>query len=178
MHRSLVTLVISALLGIGCSAAHEPRDVATGIYDLRVRGEVDACSPSRATGEMGLVGIVSGSGVVNVGVPDVTSLAMSRVSLAATAGFHSEAITAIEGCDGASVRRAWTLLETTSSGFGLAMTEEWTGLAGCDAARDRMPAAPESDCRAERVLDYSLMETCEAPCAVRVSAGVVGCSCE
>lgn len=175
--QRLVTLLVLALLGIGCAAAHEPREVATGIYDLRAHGELDACSPSRTTGEMGLVGIVGSAGVVNVGVPDVVSHALSRVSLAATAGFHAEAITTIDGCAGATVRRAWTLLDTTTIGFSLELREEWTGLAGCAAARERMPAAPERDCRAERVLEYRLMEACAAPCELRVAGEALECAC-
>ena len=178
MHRSLVTLLVLAGMLFGCSSAHEPRAVATGIYDLTARGDVDACSPSRETGAMGLVGIVSNAGVVNVGVPDVGSDALARVSLAATTGFHAESVLAIEGCEGARVRRAWTILDTSAGGFAMQLSEEWTGVAACAAVRDLMPEAPDSDCRADRVLEYRLMETCEAPCQVRVVAGGAACACD
>lgn len=177
MHRSIGTLLVLSAL-FGCSSAHEPREVASGIYDLTARGDVDACSPSREIGAMGLVGIVSTGGVVNVGVPDVASDALARVSLAATSGFHIESELAIEGCAGARVRRAWTILETSRAGFQMATSEEWTGVAGCAGVRDLMPEAPESDCRADRVLDYRLMEACAAPCEIRLVSGAASCACE
>lgn len=177
MHRSLFTLLVLATL-VGCSSAHEARDVASGVYELTARGDADACSPSRATGGMGLVGIVSTAGVVNVGVPDVQSHSLARVSLAATAGFHAESVLALEGCERGEVRRAWTILETSSLGFSMQLSEEWTGVAECAGVRELMPAAPESDCRAERVLEYRLMEACEAPCQVRIVESGAACVCD
>lgn len=183
MHRSLFTLlVLAATLAlpvlVGCSSAHEARAVSSGIYELTARGDADACSPSRATGAMGLVGIVSTAGVVNVGVPDVASHTLARVSLAPSRGFHAESVLPLAGCEGGEVRRAWTILDTSSTGFSMQLSEEWTGVAGCAGVRALMPAAPEADCRADRVLEYRLMEACEAPCEVRIVEGGAACFCD
>ena len=56
--------------------------------------------------------------------------------------------------------------------------EEWVGVAECAGVRSLMPAAPERDCRAERVLEYRLMEPCEAPCEVRIAPDGAACACE
>ena len=40
MHRSLVTLLVLAGMLFGCSSAHEPRAVATGIYLVDVRPKI------------------------------------------------------------------------------------------------------------------------------------------
>lgn len=177
MRQTLAALLVASL-GIGCSAAHEPREVGSGIYDLTVRGELDRCSPTRSTGAMGLVGIVSERGLVNVAVPDGAAGSLARVSLAATDGFHTDAAIELPGCDDASVRRSWTILDTSSEGFQLELTEEWIGLERCDAARELLPAAPLTDCRSARVLDYRLMEPCGAPCEVHLVAGGAACACD
>lgn len=176
--RKLPALVIVTALAVGCSAAHEPLEVGSGIYDLTVRGEVDRCSPARATGAMGRVGVVSASGLVNLAAPETSSVSLGRVSLSARDGFHTEAEIAIPGCEGATLRRAWTIVDSRGGDFAVALTEEWSGVGGCAAAREAMPGAPDADCRADRLLDYRLMEPCAAPCAVHIGAGDAICACD
>lgn len=176
--RTTLAALVTTIVALGCSAAHEPRVVGSGIYDLTVRGDVDRCMPARSTGAMGLVGIVSERGVVNVAVPDGASGALARVSLAARDGFHTETAIDIAGCEGASVRRGWTILDTSRDAFQLALTEEWSGIDGCATASELVPSAPERDCRADRVLEYRLMEPCAAPCEVHLIAGVAACACD
>ncbi len=175
--RTTSLALFAVMLGLGCSAAHEAREVGSGIYDLTARGDADRCTPTRTTGAMGLVGVVSERGLVNLAVPDGAEGTLARVSLAASESFHTEITSELPGCEGTSLRRSWTILDTTSTGFQLQLTEEWIGIDACDAARELMPAAPEHDCRADRVLEYRLMETCAAPCEVHVIAGAPSCSC-
>lgn len=175
--RTSMLVLVAAMLGVGCAAAHEPLDVGSGIYDLSVRREDDRCTPTRSTPSMGPVGIVSARGLVNVAVPGLDG-DLARVSLAASEGFHADRVVEFAGCPGASLRRSWTILDGTSNGFELQLSEEWTGIAGCASARDYAVVVPESDCHADRVFEYRLMETCAAPCEVRVTAGDAICACD
>jgi hypothetical protein len=176
--RTIPAALFVASLAIGCSAAHEPRAVGSGIYDLTVRGDLDRCSPTRSTGAMGLVGIVAERGLVNVAVPDGAAGSLARVSLAASDDFHTETSIDVAGCEGASVRRSWTMLDASREGFQLELTEEWTGLERCERSAELAAAAPLTDCRSERVLDYHLMETCAAPCEVHLTATAATCACD
>jgi hypothetical protein len=163
--------VVSSLSWLGCSAAHAPTEVSSGIYELSVTSERDACSPARSTGVMGRVAVVSSDDVLNIGLPDG-----ARVSLAQANGFHGVHVVPIASCEGASLRRAWTVVGSRGAGFSLAYTEEWLGMAGC--ASPSMPEAPDFDCRADLVLDYVRMEACEAPCDLRLAATGPTCACE
>jgi hypothetical protein len=169
--------LVAVILGVGCAASHEPLDVGSGIYDLRVRHEDDRCTPTRRTPPMGAVGIVSERGLVNIAVPGLEGH-LSRVSLSASEGFHSDSFVEFPDCAGASLRRSWTILDGTTNGFELQLSEEWTGIAGCAAAREYAPVVPEGDCRADRVFEYRLMEACASPCEVRVVDGNAFCSCD
>lgn len=175
--RTSILVLMAAMFGVGCAARHEPLDVGSGIYDLSVRREDDRCSPTRSTSSMGPVGIVSTRGLVNVAVPGLDG-DLARVSLAASEGFHADRVIEFAGCPGASLRRSWTILDGTSSGFELQLSEEWTGIAGCTSAREYTPVVPQHDCRADRVFEYRLMETCAAPCELQVTADDAICACD
>ncbi len=175
--RTSMLVLMAAILGVGCAAAHEPLDVGSGIYELSVRREDDRCSPTRNTPSMGPVGIVSERGLVNIAVPGLEG-PLARVSLAASDGFHTDSVIEFADCAGGSLRRSWTILDGTPNGFELELSEEWTGIVGCAAAREYAPIVPEDDCRAERVFEYRLMEPCASPCEVRVTAGNTVCACD
>lgn len=163
--------VVSSLLTLSaCSSTHGATEVGSGIYELTVSTERDACTPSRNTGVMGQVAVVSSDDVLNIGLADG-----ARVSLEQAAGFHGAYDVPIASCDGASLHREWTILGSTPGGFTLAYQEEWIGIAGCTGIA--MPEAPDHDCRADLVLDYQRMEACEAPCELRLAATGPTCSC-
>jgi hypothetical protein len=162
---------------VACSSAHEPTTVSSGIYDLVVVGEADACSPARETGSMGLVGIVSDLGVLNVAVPDGTG-ELARVSLLESQAFHAELSLDIPDCAGGKLRRGWTVVGSSRDAFSVAYTEEWSGIEGCTSFRTAMPHAPAADCMAQRMLEYQLAESCAAPCEVRETAAGAVCACE
>ena len=171
--RGVVALGVlpSVLLALGgCSAVHEPTEVASGIYELSVSTERDACTPARETGLMGRVAVVSSDDVLNIGLPDG-----ARVSLSQATGFHGTHEVPIATCPGASLRREWTVLDSTHGGFALEYSEEWLGIGGC--ATVAMPEAPDHDCRADLVLDYAVAESCEAPCELRLAATGPVCAC-
>lgn len=170
--QALVTSLVATfgVLAVGCSTTHSATEVSSGIYDLTVAREADACSPSRRTGSAGVVGVVASADVVNVGTLDG-----ARVSLSQANGFHNVFEGALDGCPDARVRREWTILGSTPDGFTMAYAESWSGLGACPAiATD---SAPERDCRADLVLDYRQMAACEAPCEVRLGASGPSCAC-
>ena len=178
---SLSCSILLAMLGLSaCAGAHEPTNVGTGIYELTVHGELDACSPMRATGSMGRVGVVSSGGVLNLGVPnDALIGADARVSLAQSDGWSDAVEESLRSCTEATLRREWSVVRGDGDSFELVYAEEWRGLDTCGAAmRSIMPAAPATDCRAELVLDYHRVQRCEAPCEVRIDAGGASCACE
>ena len=163
--------VVSSLLTLcGCSATHAATEVSSGIYELTVSTERDACSPARSTGAMGQVAVVSSDDVLNIGLADG-----ARVSLDQASGFHGAYDVSIATCADASLHREWTVLDASSGGFSIAYREEWIGIGGC--AGLAMPEAPDRDCRADLVLDYARMEACEAPCELRLAATGPTCSC-
>lgn len=179
MQRLALALGLGLVLTtFGCAAAHEANDVGSGIYELMVRNEGDACAPSRVTGAMGAVGIVSHSDVLDVAVPDGLADRIGRVSLARSNGFATEVSIAIDGCAGARLARSWSVLDAAEDRFSIAYAEEWSGITGCEGARAAMPAAPRADCRAERTLEYTLTSRCAAPCSVRLSSTGPSCSCD
>lgn len=169
-------LTISILALAGCASAHESGEVGTGIYELEVRGDADACSPARITGRVGEVGIVQRADVLSVALP--SALGMTRTSLSRAADWHGESDTPIDGCSGAWVHREITLESVGESSFEIGWTEEWNGLDTCAGAAvapiERMPVA---DCRADLVLRYRLMEACGAPCELRESDAGPRCVC-
>ncbi len=170
--QALVTSLFATfgVLAAGCSSTHSATTVSSGIYDLTVARELDACSPSRATGRTGAVGVVATDDVVNVGAIDGT-----RISLSQANGFHGEFEAAIPACPTARLRREWTILGSSAEGFTMAYAETWSGLDGCGAVA--MPSAPSHDCRADLVLDYRRTTACEAPCEVSLDASGPSCSC-
>src|SRR5687767_12925633 len=98
---ALVSLAVVSLGG--CASSHETRSVGSGIYELTVHGDGDACSPTRLTGAMGAVGVVSEVDVLNVAVPDGTAEHLARVSLARADGFSTDVYVDVEGCPGAQL---------------------------------------------------------------------------
>jgi hypothetical protein len=170
MRMSLVSVsvvLVSALTG--CTSSHATTDVASGIYELTVTSERDACTPTRETGSMGRVAVVSAVDVLNLGLQDG-----ARVSLDQSNGFHAVHEVPFASCVGASLRREWAVVASDASGgFTVAYNEEWTGLARCS-----MPEAPRADCRADLVLSYRNMEACAAPCTLSMSASGPSCLCE
>ena len=162
----------------GCTSAHEPVAVESGLYDLTISGERDACSPARATGAMGIVAVVSADDVLSVAVPDLTGEAM-RVSLSRSSGFHVELSEDVPTCTGATLLRAYTAVARAGGGFDVLYREDWSGLSTCGTAMHSIvPAAPSADCRADLVLGYRLDATCAAPCELRVGTdGTAACAC-
>lgn len=167
---SVSVALVSALTGsaLGCTSAHATTDVASGIYELTVTSERDACTPSRETGSMGRVAVVSAVDVLNLGLQDG-----ARVSLNQSNGFHAVHEVPLASCAGAALRREWAVIASDlSGGFTVAYNEEWTGLSHC-----AMPEAPRTDCRADLVLSYRNMEACAAPCTLSMSAAGPSCLC-
>jgi hypothetical protein len=174
-----VAVLFSLVVALaGCSSAHQAVDVGTGIYDLTVSGENDACSPLRTTGAMGTVGVVSIDDVLNLSVPDFGPEASMRVSLSRAGGFHEARSEALPTCTGASLERAYTVVSSEGTHFSVVYTETWRGLETCgEAMRSVMPAAPTADCRADLVLDYRLETECAAPCEIQLTSTGAACSC-
>lgn len=172
-------LGLSLLLALaGCSSAHQAVDVGSGIYDLTVSGESDACSPLRTTGAMGTVGVVALGDVLSLSVPDLDSAPSMRVSLSRSTGFHEERSEALPTCTDATLERSYTVVESDATHFSVVYGETWRGLETCGSAmRSVMPAAPLGDCRADLVLDYQLDTACAAPCEIQLTASGPACSC-
>lgn len=171
----------ASILGLfaGCSSAHGTDAPQAGIYDLSVRGELDRCSPTRATGAIGAVGLVTAGDVLSVSVPDPTRGTMLQVSLSRPLGYHDASSVVLRGCSGATLERTFTILDTTSDAVSVAYREAWTGMDTCgDLMRAIMPAAPLGDCEAELVLDYQLTEACGASCEVAVLPDGPACLCD
>ena len=170
MRKSFVSVsvvLVSALSG--CTSSHASTDVASGIYELTVTTERDACTPSRETGAMGRVAVVSAIDVLNLGLQDG-----ARVSLNQSNGFHAVHEVPLLSCAGAVLRREWSVVAADlAGGFTVAYNEEWSGVQDC-----AMPEAPRTDCRADLVLSYRNMEACEAPCTLSMSASGPSCLCD
>ncbi|MCZ7681068.1 MAG: hypothetical protein M5U28_20680 [Sandaracinaceae bacterium] len=168
------------LLAAGCTQAHEPGEVATGIYELTIARGLDACSPSRPVGAMGSVAVLVDEGGLDAPVPDADlgPLASPRVRLSQDREFHAETNRRVTGCDGAWVHEEWTLLDSGTRGFAITHLQEWRGLSSCVEGAVTMPGAPVGDCESERELEYRLAESCEAPCSLRLtSAASIECAC-
>ena len=169
----------AALLALGCAEAHaNPGEVGSGLYDLSVRSDGDACSPGRVQGAMGRVGIVAHDDVLNVAVPDAMTDGLARLSLARVDGFHSEVEVGLDGCVGARLRRTWTVAAAGPEQFEVLFSQSWTGLDGCLAERPLVAGQPASDCTSEQTLEYRLAQACAAPCEVRVVGGEARCACD
>lgn len=174
-----VALAMAALsmAMVGCSAAHPSDEVRTGIYELMVESDADGCSPRRAVGSMGPVGVVVRGGAVDAPVPEQGNEIWTapRVQLAPGASYHSETNRRITGCDGAWVHEEWTMMESDGEHFEVLHMQSWQGL---DSCVDAPASAPETDCDAERRLQYDLQTTCEAPCSLHVGvSGAIVCAC-
>lgn len=171
---------LCALAMVGCAQAHATDEVQPGIYELRVEADAEACSPSRATGAMGSVGVLVEDGVIDAPVPELemAELTAPRVELAPHASFHAETNRRVPGCD-AWVHEEWTVMASDAEGFEVLHMQDWTGLADCAGAPERMAGAPEADCTSERRLHYALASACRAPCRLVLAAGgAVDCACE
>lgn len=175
----LRTMCVCALM-VGCSQAHPSDEVEAGIYDLTVFADSEACSPSRAVGPMGPVAVLVEGSAIDAPVPDLASpslLTAPRVTLTGES-FHAETNRRVPGCDDTFVHEEWTLIESSRDGFELLHSQEWHGLAECEAAPATMPGAPSADCMSERRLRYELAEPCAAPCRLILgAAGALSCSC-
>ncbi len=170
-------LVLGAL--VGCSSTHQPVTATSGVYDLTIAGEHDACSPVRSTGAAGLAGVVQQGAVLTLTVPDLTTSSPMLVSLESDHGFTDTRIDALTACSGASLARTYSVVAHDANGFDVAYTESWTGMSTCGAAmRSIMPAAPSADCTADLVLHFRLETPCAAPCEIRLGAGgTAACHC-
>lgn len=167
---SVASVSVALALGLtGCTSSHGATDVASGIYELTVTTERDACTPSRDTGAMGRVAVVSAVDVLNLGLQDG-----ARVSLDQSNGFHAVHEVPFASCEGAALRREWSVIASDALGnFTVAYNEEWSGVARCT-----MPEAPRSDCRADLVLSYRNMEACASPCTLTMGSSGPSCACE
>jgi hypothetical protein len=172
-----ITIAVVGSFAFGCLSAHEPREVSSGVYELKVRVERDACLPMRTGGELGPVGVVSEHGVLNLAVPAGIDARLLRVSLARDEGYHAEVITDIPGCIGAHVRRAWTVVDIARDRLEVLFEQTWRGLDGCEVPRDQMPLSPMADCEASQVLEYVLREACPPTCDVLLGSAGTTCSC-
>lgn len=164
------SLALASALASGCASAHRPIEIESGIYELSIMPELDGCRPARGAGVMGRVAVVASDDVVNVGLVDG-----SRVSLARASGMRGVEERRVEGCADAVVRRTWAVMAGSELGFTLDYSEEWRGLETCTAVA--FPEAPEGDCRASLVLDYTRMQTCRAPCDLSIAATGPTCLC-
>ncbi len=182
MHQD-VQLTLAALsltlAAAGCSSTHEPVSATTGVYALTIAGEVDACSPLRATGPMGSAGIVQHGALITLTAPDPTTSLPTLVSLNSEASFSDERVTTLDPCTGATLTRTYSVVGHDGDGLDVAYTETWTGMSTCGAAmRSIMPAAPSRDCRADLVMHYRLETPCAAPCQLRLTVdGGAACQC-
>jgi hypothetical protein len=177
--RHIITLSAIVLALSSCASAHDTSEPQAGIYDLSAHGELDACSPARATGMIGAVGVVSSGDVLSLAAPDPTRGTMLHVSLSRPAGYHDTSSVALRGCTAATLERTFTVLDASDTAIRVAYHEQWTGIETCgDAMRSLMPAAPLTDCEADLVLDYQLTEACGATCEVGLSASGPSCLCD
>jgi len=164
----------------GCAATHGPEEaIASGVYDLTIRSALDDCSPSRLTGSVGEVPVVSQDGLLSVPVPDrddTPALEVARrVTLLEEEGFHFASVGGMEGCPTATERHAWTVVARSEDTFEVEHCQRFEGLAGCGA----MEGAPEADCEAVRDLRFTLRTRCDAPCELTWSPGAgVACTCD
>lgn len=177
-NKVLAALVLSIAV-TGCSSAHETISAASGVYDLSIVTEQDACSPTRMTGPMGTAGVVTHGTDLTIAVPDLTSSAPLVVALNSGSGYSDARTEMLAPCTAATLARRYTVVSTSPTDVDVAYHEAWTGMTTCGAAmRSIMPAAPASDCNADLVLHYRLDTACEAPCQIRVSAdGATACHC-
>jgi hypothetical protein len=176
--KALSVLVLSLALA-GCSTTHEPLAATSGVYDLTIAGELDACSPMRATGPMGTAGVVQQGALLTLSVPDLTSNALMLVSLDSASSFTDERVDTLESCTNATLARTYSVVSHDASGFDVAYRESWTGLSSCGAAMHTiMPAAPSTDCSADLVMHYRLATPCASPCQIRITTdGAAACHC-
>jgi hypothetical protein len=176
-----IALIAASITGLsaGCTSAHGSSEPQAGIYDLSVRGEVDRCSPTRATGTMGAVGLATAGDVLSFSAPDPTRGSMLQVSLSRPLGYHDESTVNLRGCSGATLDRSFTIVSSDESSISVAYRERWIGIDTCgDAMRAIMPAAPATDCEAELTLDYALTEACGETCEVGILATGPACLCD
>lgn len=177
-NKALFVLVLS-LAAVGCGSTHEPLSATTGVYDLTIAGEADACSPMRMTGPMGTAGVVQQGAVLTLSVPDLTNSALMLVSLDSASSFSDERMDTLASCTNATLARSYSVVAHDAGGFDVAYHESWSGLSTCGAAmRVLMPAAPSTDCSADLVMHYRLATPCASPCQIRVTAdGAAACHC-
>lgn len=181
MHHAKIALAALALTlaAGGCSSSHETLAATSGVYELTISGEVDACSPLRATGPMGTASVVQQGTLLTVSAPDLVTSYPMLVSLNGQQGFSDERATALDTCTGATLTRTYSVVGHDTTGLDVAYTETWSGLETCGAAmRSIMPAAPTHDCRADLVLHYRFESACAAPCQLRLTLdGGAACEC-
>lgn len=174
---SVVSIVI---LCSACASTHGPEEpIASGVYSLTVRTDVDHCSPARFSGSAGQVAVVSTDGRVSIPVPqeagDPSFEVTRRVTLEDETGFHVESVSGMDACPTARAHHTWTLVDRDGGTFEVEHAQRYEGLAGCGPMED----APEADCETVRDLEFALLERCNAPCELVWSPGSgVACSCE
>lgn len=178
-NKKALSLLVLSIAMMGCSTTHEPLSATSGVYDLTIAGELDACSPMRATGPMGTAGVVQQGALLTLSVPDLTTNALMLVSLDSQASFTDERVDMLDQCTNATLARTYSVVSHDANGFDVAYHESWTGLSTCGAGMHWvMPAAPTADCSADLVMHYRLTTPCASPCQVRVTAdGAATCHC-
>ena len=172
------SLALLALLG--CSSTHEPITATSGVYDLTIASEHDACSPTRPTGALGTAGIVvSGAGTLTVSAPDLTSNAPMLVLLSGEAAYAQERTDMHASCTQASLVRGYSIVSARADGIDIAYAETWRGLSTCSPEMHaNMPAAPSADCTAHLVMHYRLATPCASSCQILLGAGgAATCRC-
>ena len=175
-HARFLTL---ALALTACGSSHETITATSGVYDLTIASEHDACSPTRTTGAIGTAGVFATTNDLVIAVPDASASTPMLVSLESVASYSADRSAPLAACPTATLARSYSITAASASGLDIAYTETWNGLATCTSAmRALMPAAPSVDCRADLLLRYRLATPCAAPCQLRVSTdGSTSCSC-
>lgn len=172
--------ILVLAVAMGCAQAHVTDEVQPGLYELAIERELDACSPMRAAGVMGPVGVLVERGTIDAPVPDtdLSLLTAPRVRLAPSAGYHAETNRRVAGCEGAFVHEEWTVVESSAQSFTLTHLQRWEGLERCADVTTDLPGAPARDCASERRLRYDLAASCGAPCAIRLTPSGLACTCD
>jgi hypothetical protein len=172
-------IAFAALALAACGSSHETITATSGVYELSIASEHDACSPTRATGPMGTAGVVATTNELTITAPDLSASTPMLVGLDSASSYAEQRTETLGACPSATLVRTYSVVTSNPSGLDVAYTETWQGLASCTPAmRAMMPAAPAIDCHASLLMHYRLNTPCAAPCQLWVNADAsTSCSC-
>jgi hypothetical protein len=160
MHRNAVAKPLTLFVVLGLLAAcGGTTPASSGIYQLELVKQSDSCEPARHS---------EAQGEVFVRVTDEAIWAPMYEDSGIDGGIRPRVTREVRFSSPDARESVSMELLSDRNPIEIRLEETYTGVSGCNESNpNAYPIRPDTDCSAETLLRYTLVQKCESPCTVR-----------